>query len=114
MNEQCQRCLEIDEDRRTLMMACFYEMDELMLPFKHQYISSHIQSDGHKFYTLRVCKRCRADWMLAISAWFEENLEPPKSPGSGIFIRVLGDTREVTEEQWEQMNPGVTPVRFKG
>jgi len=32
--EKCDRCGEVDEDRRTLWMACFYKMEELGLPFK--------------------------------------------------------------------------------
>ena len=34
--EICQRCGEIEEDRRTLYTACFYELDELGLPFTHK------------------------------------------------------------------------------
>jgi hypothetical protein len=32
--EKCDRCGEVDEDRRTLKMACFYAMEEMKLPFK--------------------------------------------------------------------------------
>ena len=31
--EECVRCKEVDEDRRTLWMRCFYEMNELEVPF---------------------------------------------------------------------------------
>jgi hypothetical protein len=34
--EKCQRCGEVGEDRRTLWMACFYEMRELGLPFERK------------------------------------------------------------------------------
>jgi len=34
--EKCQRCGEVGEDRRTLWMACFYEMQELGLPFERK------------------------------------------------------------------------------
>jgi len=30
------------------------------------------ESRKHKFYTLIVCKRCRAEWMMAIQAWFDK------------------------------------------
>lgn len=42
--EQCQACLQWGEDRRTLRMACFYEMGELRmrdgrpLPFDEQVV----------------------------------------------------------------------------
>lgn len=112
MREQCQRCHEADEDRRTIRMECFYEMDELGLPFKHEHISSHIQDNGTRFYTLRVCKECRADWMSAIKDWFAH---PPirQSCGSGIFIRENGGIREITEEEWHKRHPDREPVRFK-
>lgn len=32
--EKCARCGEVGEDRRTLFMACFYEMSELKVPFE--------------------------------------------------------------------------------
>lgn len=52
-------------------------------------------------YTLRVCKRCRADWMDAIKTWFAK---PKKevSPNSGIFVRDNGTNREITKEEWER------------
>ena len=61
MNEKCQRCGEVGVDRRTLWMACFYEMRELGINFSERKV------DSHKFYTLRVCKRCRKEWIAAIS-----------------------------------------------
>lgn len=111
--EACQRCHEVDEDRRTLWMACFYEMDELKLPFTHEVLQTHIQDNGKKFYTLRVCKECRADWMGAIQSWFHDGKRDMPSCGSGIYIRRNGATIEVTDEEWFAMNPGIEPVRFK-
>lgn len=111
--EQCQRCHEVDEDRRTLVMACFYEMDEMGLPFKHQYLPAHIQDQGHKFYTLRVCKDCRADWMHAIENWFHTKPSPEPSCGSGIFVRDLGATREISHEEWQKRHGDIVPVRFR-
>lgn len=62
--EKCQRCGQKERDRRTLYMACFYQMGELRVPFKS------IDRDGTNFYTLRVCKACRSEWMGAIESWF--------------------------------------------
>lgn len=103
--ETCQRCKEVGEDRRTLWMACLYRMDELGLPFQER-------KEGDKyFYTLLVCKDCRADWMAMIKLWFTE-LPPIKtSVGSGIFIRENGIIKEITEEEWHQKNPDRDPVR---
>ena len=109
--ETCQRCGENDYDRRTLWMACFYKMSELDLPFREITMFGHrkleinehiestpIESSEHLYYTLRVCKDCRADWMQAIKKWFDEKFTTPKTGcGSGIFIRRNGSLVEVTE-----------------
>lgn len=91
MSEKCQRCGEIGEDRRTLIMKCFYQMDEDKdIPFKKT-------EEG---YTLLVCKNCRGDWMEAIHNWFV-NPKQKESPGTGIYIRDRGATREVTFEEYK-------------
>ena len=127
MSEKCDRCGSIGEDRRTLWMACFYDMSELDVPFKEEELQqtymdgegvAHIQEK--KMHTLRVCKRCRAEWMCAIEAWHKTTPqgedcdadEPEESDiGSGIFVRENGVTKEITEEEWYKKNPGREPVR---
>ena len=103
--EECQRCLDVDEDRRTLRMACFYDMAELNLPLKID--------ESENIYTLRVCKKCRADWMKAIEYWFNHVESNNPSCGSGIYIRKFGDNVEISEEEWNELSPGVKPVRIK-
>ncbi len=103
--EICQRCGDKDYDRRTLWMKCFYEMSELGVPFD-------IVDRDDRFYTLRVCKDCRADWMTAIKNWFNEK-PVRESCGSGIFVRRNGATVEITEEEWREENPDREPVRVK-
>ena len=87
--EKCDRCGILGHDRRTLWMACFYEMSELGVPFEKvgihgcvMAIDARFQSGrrpdsdelekatGRTFYTLRVCKGCRSEWMGAIKTWF--------------------------------------------
>ncbi len=67
-DERCQRCGIVGQDRRALFMACFYEMQELNINFQKQNI------DGQIFYTLRVCKDCRAKWMESIQHWFNSKI----------------------------------------
>ena len=110
--EKCQRCNELDDDRRTLWMSCFYEMDELKIPFKHELVKTHIQDDGKKFYTLRVCKDCRSDWMKSIENWFVKGKQNIVSVGSGIFVREFGANVEISEEEFHRRNPGQFPVRI--
>jgi len=128
--EPCDRCGEVDEDRRTLWHACFYAMHELKeVPFKQVKITGHLQEQngtkmlesiqheiptyedvdeneeprGHTFYTLRVCKRCRSQWMRAIDDWFRDKPVDPESCGSGIFIRDKGSIIEITRERWDEI-----------
>lgn len=114
MSEQCQKCKELGEDRRTLWMACFYEMMETGLPFLKERIvvidntnPPEAEVLGYRdrlFYTLRVCKGCRADWMQSIKDWFYEEKPSESIPvGSGIFIRELGKCKEITREEWDEM-----------
>ncbi len=112
--ERCARCGELGEDRRTLWMACLYEMAETGVPFKRRTLwqadmadltrarsptelDLPVGEDGlatrkialragtvhckgeltpFAFYTLRVCKNCRGDWLDAIRAWFGARSEP--------------------------------------
>jgi hypothetical protein len=107
MREICQRCKEEGEDRRTLWMACNYDMSELDMPFE----KGEIAEDN--FFTLRVCKACRALWMISIRNWFGDYDESLKSCDSGIFVRILGYNFEVSEEEFREMHPGREPVRMK-
>lgn len=132
--ETCVRCGEEGEDRRTLWMACFYAMNELGLPFEECAINGvYVEKIGEEkgaltgikfpvfaepkgsasnrqFFTLRVCKDCRASWMNAIQAWFTEP-QKKESVGSGIFVRENGATVEISEEEWYRRNPNRDPVR---
>jgi hypothetical protein len=61
------------------------------------------------FYTLRVCKRCRGEWMRAIADWFaappagedHDGEEPIERTGTGVFRRTLGAIRELTPDEVE-------------
>ena len=110
MSEKCQRCGEVGEDRRTLWMECFYEMNETGVPFEQVAIkgrlcaqrgAGRIRSFGsgavHQtpiwdepsgderhfcFYRLRVCKDCRGAWLTAIRRWFKDTPERKACRGS--------------------------------
>lgn len=58
----------------------------------------------HRFFTLRVCKDCRADWMNAIQKWWH-NVDSHDSTGTGVFVRENGTNRELTEEEVRQRWP---------
>tara|TARA_Y100000034_G_scaffold120665_1_gene163863 strand:+ start:2244 stop:2543 length:300 start_codon:yes stop_codon:yes gene_type:complete len=69
-------------------------MNELDVPFVEK-----VSEEGDRpFYTLKVCKDCRAEWMGMIEQWFK-NVVPKKSPGTGIYLRIRGASVEVTEDE---------------
>ncbi len=75
----------------------------------------------HQLYTLRVCKRCRGEWLAMIKSWFRavpqgqdhDADDYQAGSGSGIFIRENGVNKEITREEWDRRNPGCVPVTFK-
>jgi hypothetical protein len=116
--ETCQRCGEVGADRRTLWMSCFYAMEETGLPFEQfQVKGTQHDYDGKEtlpslkidvpkwkekgtpferpFYTLRVCKGCRATWMMAIKQWFEQ-----------------GGNAELQDVAQSKVRPGM--IQYKG
>jgi len=99
LHEKCERCGVIGQDRRTLYMACMYEMRALGIPFTPVGINGWTQhfagndprwgspmfepgpneeqpARTRPFYTLLVCKGCRGAWMEAIQTWFRNPTEP--------------------------------------
>ena len=77
-------------------------MSELKIPFVNQEL---LPGQG-SFYTLLVCKSCRASWMEAIQNWFFSRTPQTESCGSGIFVRENGATNEITQEEWDRRLPG--------
>jgi len=122
--DKCQRCGQDGEDRRTIWMACFYDLSELGIPFKQVCIrGEYLKHDGSEitifgkmptykptdgaisnygFYQVRVCKDCRADWMASVQKWFEDPPKVREGCGSGIFVRENGTNVEVTEEEFRR------------
>lgn len=133
--EKCDRCGEVGQDRRTLWMACLYDMWELGLPFEeiavrgvsknvtqgrpprgsfgNEAVTAFLKEPAeipsgdkayilNRFFTLRVCKDCRADWMQVIQGWFDTKPRR-ESTGTGVWIRDSGTNREATPKEVEKM-----------
>ncbi len=137
VREACMRCGEVDYDRRTLWMACLYAMHELEgIPFAGAVVEGvfrrlrpdheSIGCDDAKyerpldptarkyhFYTLRVCKDCRGEWMAAIAAWFNSPKRNDWTEERCIPVRVLGGIQFLTRDEYANAYPGRTPVVFK-
>ena len=114
MRDRCARCGKVGEDRRTLWMACFYAMDELDIPFKQITICDDAGTN-RGFFSLRVCKTCRASWMDALEKWFKATeWEREHTTGTGVFVRKNGVSVELNPEeveQWKSEHGGAEPVR---
>lgn len=77
-----------------------------------QYSTEPSQGVESSFYTLRVCKSCRSDWMQSIKRWFNEApAQPQQRCGSGIFVREFGKVVEITEEEWQRRYGDRVPVK---
>lgn len=125
----CQRCGVEDPDCRTLWHAATYSMGETKkVPYVPVQARGALhEQDGIKellmtglrvptfaetpvspewkntFFLLRVCKRCRADWLSALENWFTQTPLPRETVGSGIFVRRNGVSHEITKEEWEHL-----------
>src|SRR6478609_9095715 len=88
---KCQRCGEDGNDKRTLWMSCLYDMSELDVPFALD------NTGSRNFFTLVVCKDCRADWMQAIQDWFKTPKTEMFPPDLEVItpIRYLGTNRQI-------------------
>jgi len=69
--EMCDCCKWGGLDRRTLYMACGYDMSEMYIPFKTFDSPDLPGFNKRQLFTLKVCKSCRSKWMRAIHEWFE-------------------------------------------
>lgn len=127
--EKCERCGEAGDDRRTLWMSCLYDMSELGIPLKQRSIRGTVHAyEGERYliepaegrpgiavpsfadepmgepvalstFTIRVCKRCRADWMLAVRDWYAA---PPRVERGDVRVRELGAVRRVSMAEWRR------------
>lgn len=132
VSDECVRCGELGEDRRTLWMAALWDMSTLGPPFETKTLfhadlervtdvakmPTEINAGGqritiapavlryegdiepHQFFTLRVCKDCRSDWLRAIEEWFK-GAKTPEGEGD-IPIRELGAMKMITREEWDR------------
>lgn len=124
-DDTCQRCKqEMHGDGRTLWMACLYQMMELGLPFEELefdgvmgvkvgeepvgtsgltvpkfQVPEGTKPQQRRFFALRVCKDCRAEWMGAIKQWFETPMAISKPTGTNVYVRKNGATVEATPEE---------------
>lgn len=110
--------LKLPFEQRTLFYADIDKLKKAKEPGtvdlkngqKLTLIPGTVTTDGeltpHNFFTLRVCKDCRASWMEAIQRWFHSPADADdgkREVGSGIFVRKNGTNVEITEEEWHRL-----------
>jgi hypothetical protein len=131
--DKCARCGKVGEDRRTIFAACLYAMEETGIPFEQCRITGewHNHSGykdviGHRvatfedkgtptqnsFYTVLVCKDCRADFLDAMKQWFFAGPRAERADAT-IPVRINGTRRMMTPEEYEAMYPGRIPHTLK-
>jgi len=72
-------------------------MDELDIPFEEELFHQK------PFYTLRVCKDCRGDWLDAIERWFvEQEIKPEPNPERCIPVTDRGRVIWLTQEEFDE------------
>lgn len=116
----------VNETFRSIPYTCkSYGSDGTTTEQSGEYQQSVYRTEAElhreQFFTLRVCKRCRSEWMRAISYWFHSEPqgedhdadEPPPSIGSGIYIRENGCIKEITREEWDARNPNCPPITMQ-
>ena len=85
--EICQVCGQAGEDRRTLHVACLYELREVSDKF-----TAPTKKDYPGLYTLRMCKDCRGDLLNLLRQWArgdriqEEATIPVRLDGRNVMI----------------------------
>jgi len=101
--ETCQVCGQEGEDRRTLKLRYFYELEEISEKFQQVPIDEDGATDV--FYMLRTCKDCRGDFLELLRRWINGEFVQPESddPKRNIPVRKDGRTVMVTREEWEAM-----------
>lgn len=69
--DKCQLCGAEGPDKRTLLMSCFYALEEAVPEFI-DLTDTNLLVDNLGFYYLRICKTCRGDLLGRLKQWGDE------------------------------------------
>ena len=116
-DDLCMLCGAKGQDKRTLLMRCFYEIRE-MVPeaLNLAEVKEYKDKDMDSFYFLRICKCCRAKFLGHIKDWREETValrgkmkdydgyidedDREEDPERNIPIRENGIIKMINIEEW--------------
>jgi hypothetical protein len=102
----CQKCNKDVKELHKIWMLCGNDMSQLGAFEPTKFV-------GIEFFTIQVCDDCRASWMEYIMNWYNAPILSDIAEGSGIFVRINMETREISEKEWNRMYPGTVPYRMK-
>jgi hypothetical protein len=114
--DTCMLCHAEGPDKRTLKLACFYEVRELV---------PELVDEG-ELYQLRICKFCRATLLSKLGLWRnaaierrgvakdEDGVPEEKVPGADIPYRLNGVTIMLTLDEYLSLRgtDAPAPVRL--
>lgn len=105
----CVLCGADGQDKRTLVVDCFYDMTEAASEFAKVPGSFLYHSNG---YHMRICKSCRAGFIGAVREWVADSKAKRGLPMDGdgnlecadghIPVRVDGAVVYMTDEQYAE------------
>lgn len=49
---------------------------------------------------------------MSLDIYLHSDTPVRQVPGSGIFIRTDGQTKEISREEWDELHPGAEPIAF--
>lgn len=114
--DKCQVCHAYGEDKRNLIVKCFYEIKEVV-PEALNLREADVDEALRDFYYLRICKSCRGDFLGKMKEWRDARvalqdtpkdhdgclLEIDEDPERNIPIRANGVTKMITKDEWDAL-----------
>ena len=97
--DMCMVCETEGFDRRTLLVDCFYALNEA----SEKFIDLHLV-EGLTGFALRICKGCRARFMQHLAAWINEKgrLADSHLDDNGIFSYSEAEFRKMYPEKFKK------------
>jgi len=108
-DDLCMLCNAYGEDKRSLFIACLYDIKEVVPEAIDIFDVPHLKDRG---YYLRICKNCRGELLSKLSDWRNEMIarrEIPKDhdghneydePNCNIPVRINGRIVMMSEPQF--------------
>ena len=112
----CMICFAYGQDKRTLIVNCFYAVDEVVPEML----------DLENGYWARICKSCRGSFLGKMSEWREERValrETPKNHDGNVYdddeskdipVRINGALVMMREEDFKAYKEKKSQIKQNG